>query len=499
MALGHLQVRTGKPGKAAPHAAYISREGPYAKYLSRGERLEAKGVGNMPAWANADPLAFWSAADTHERKNGTTYREMEIALPRELTPTQRKALLQDWIAQELADIHPYQWAIHTPKAADGHDQPHAHLMFSERRLDNILRDPDQFFRRYNALNPANGGCKKGYGPHAGKTLTRQERTDELKALRHRWELTCNHALELAGSNERIDMRSYADQGLDIVPERKYSPVAWRFGGKAEVLKFRKAKAQVVNLRDIAALSIPTAPEVHQPTKPSPDRTPSITRPYTLHLRADLISEIEHIRERRQKLLTTHMTSLPKKPSGLFSALKRGRYETDMHAWRTERKRLNNLDLKLEKSLTEKLEQLNTLLTNNNKSDITISQSEEVHAAMLTALDGCTTNNSKIYADPSKHTAFDLIELSDTEKLKASGFPPAVVAVANNNITVIFKHRPITSGERGRLMVAVDRSLCYPAEPVHPTIPVNSIILEASGATIDLDQLLNLTHTPHLLR
>ena len=43
----------------------------------------------MPAWAQSNPQAFWQAADAYERKNGTTYREMEIALPRELDADQR--------------------------------------------------------------------------------------------------------------------------------------------------------------------------------------------------------------------------------------------------------------------------------------------------------------------------------------------------------------------------------------------------------------------------
>ena len=35
--------------------------------------------------------------------------------------------------------------------------------------------------------------------------------------RHGWEIVQNKYLELAGSPERIDMRSYERQGLDIIP------------------------------------------------------------------------------------------------------------------------------------------------------------------------------------------------------------------------------------------------------------------------------------------
>ncbi|CAG0904454.1 unnamed protein product [Cyprideis torosa] len=227
MAIPRLSVKVGKVGKAQPHAAYIARQGQYANRTERGEVLEATGSGNMPAWAEHNPLTFWDASDSNERINGSTYREFEIALPRELSPDQRLDLLHDFIKQEIGTDHAYQYAIHTPRASDGDEQPHAHLMFSERRSDGIERDPEQYFKRYNGKNPERGGCKKGYGVNAGKKLTRTERTEELKNTRKRWETLCNDHLEKSGSTARIDMRSYKDQGLDLEPERKYLPSEWR--------------------------------------------------------------------------------------------------------------------------------------------------------------------------------------------------------------------------------------------------------------------------------
>ncbi len=241
MAIARLSMKVGKAGKAAPHAAYIAREGKFAERLERGERLAATEAGNMPAWAQAQPGHFWQAADAHERANGTTYREMEIALPRELTTEQQTELVREWVKQEIGDRHAYQWAIHVPTAADGKEQPHVHLMFSERQVDGIERDPEQYFKRYNGKAPEKGGAKKGYGPNAGKTLTAAERAADLKDLRGRWETACNRALERAGQAERIDMRSLADQGREEAPERKMLPSEWRKGGKAKVIEFRAAK------------------------------------------------------------------------------------------------------------------------------------------------------------------------------------------------------------------------------------------------------------------
>ena len=240
MAIARLSVKIGKAGKAAPHADYIAREGQYASRLGRGEALEAKEAGNMPAWAADHPGRFWHAADAFERANGTTYRELELALPRELEAADRATLVREFVKQELAERHPYQWAIHRPKAADGQDQPHAHLMFSERRLDGIERDPDQFFKRYNAKAPEKGGAHKRFGEVDGPNRSQAQRAADLRALRGRWGEMVNAHLERAGVAERIDMRSLKDQGKDRAPEKKQLPSAWRdTNQRAVVLEYRQ--------------------------------------------------------------------------------------------------------------------------------------------------------------------------------------------------------------------------------------------------------------------
>lgn len=212
MAIARLSVGTGKKGKASPHAQYIAREGKYAKDNNSLEKLEHTGHGNMPAWADHNPNYFWQSADEHERKNGSTYREHVIALPRELDSDQRHELIKDWIAQEIGDKHAYQYAIHNPPAMDGKEQPHAHIMFSERTRDGIERDPDQYFKRYNGKNPERGGAKK-----ANTGLKPADRKVELLAQRDRWEQTCNTHLKRAGRYERISMKSLKEQGIEREP------------------------------------------------------------------------------------------------------------------------------------------------------------------------------------------------------------------------------------------------------------------------------------------
>ena len=212
MAIGRLSVTVGTKGKASPHAQYIAREGKYAKPSNHAEKLEYTGHGNMPKWAEHDPNYFWKMADEHERKNGSTYREHVIALPRELSEEERHELVKDWIEKEIGDKHAYQYAIHNPPALDGGEQPHAHIMFSERTIDGIERDPDQYFKRYNSKNPEKGGAKKANTPKKSA-----DRKAELKAMRERWEVTCNAHLEKAGSHERISMKSLKEQGITREP------------------------------------------------------------------------------------------------------------------------------------------------------------------------------------------------------------------------------------------------------------------------------------------
>ena len=212
MAIGRLSVGIGRKGKASPHAQYIAREGKYAKPSYHEEKLENTGHGNMPKWAEHDPNYLWQMADEHERKNGSTYREHVIALPRELDENQRHELVKDWIKSEIGDKHAYQYAIHNPPAMDGGEQPHAHIMFSERLIDNVERDPDQYFKRHNSKNPEKGGAKKANTPKMSA-----DRKAELKAMRDRWEKTCNSHLEKAGRYERISMKSLKEQGIDREP------------------------------------------------------------------------------------------------------------------------------------------------------------------------------------------------------------------------------------------------------------------------------------------
>ena len=78
MAIARLSVKVGKAGKAAPHAEYIDRDEEKKLKQEQAETdLEHSAYGNMPKWAEHNPITFWEAADLYERKNGSNLSSMK--------------------------------------------------------------------------------------------------------------------------------------------------------------------------------------------------------------------------------------------------------------------------------------------------------------------------------------------------------------------------------------------------------------------------------------
>ena len=208
MAVYHLKMSVGsRDGGQSARAkdAYIEREDRYA--LQDPEECEHVEHGNMPAWAQDDPRTYWAAADDNERSNGRLYREVQFALPNELSPEARRDLARSF-AEQLTDVQegklPYTLAFHKGESAkpDKPDNPHAHLMFSERANDGIERSAEQWFKRHNPKSPEQGGAKKS------RAAVPKE---WLEQTRQAWAQKANRALEQAGREERIDGRSLADR------------------------------------------------------------------------------------------------------------------------------------------------------------------------------------------------------------------------------------------------------------------------------------------------
>ena len=215
MATYHLKVKSHGKGKAMDRSNYITRQG---KYSNREEDLMATGFGNLPESINGNPSLLWASADRNERDNGCACREFEMALPIELSLTQQKEIVHEFIDIAIGD-RPHQYAIHEPVGAlSGEDNPHLHLLVSDRIPDGIERPIDQVFRRYNPHYPERGGCRKESGGKPRHVLQ-----EELVATRKLWADIQNAALAKYGHEARVDHRTLAQQGIDRVPEIHIGP------------------------------------------------------------------------------------------------------------------------------------------------------------------------------------------------------------------------------------------------------------------------------------
>ena len=90
---------------------------------------------------------------------------------------------------------PYTLAVHRGKG----ENPHAHLMISERSNDGIERSREQWFKRYNSKDPEKGGARKSMA-------TRPKD----------WADHANQALARVGSRERITGASLEQQYRDAL-------------------------------------------------------------------------------------------------------------------------------------------------------------------------------------------------------------------------------------------------------------------------------------------
>jgi len=163
------------------------------------EHCEIIAPDNAPAWMH-DRAQLWNAVERVEaRKDAQLCREVEVALPRELSPAARLELIREFTRSEfvdrgmVADI-----SIHNPQDRDGSEKPHAHVLLTMREL----------------LGDGFGNKARDWNDKA-----------VLERWRENWADYANRALERAGIDERIDHRSYEDQGIDREPQPKLGGAA----------------------------------------------------------------------------------------------------------------------------------------------------------------------------------------------------------------------------------------------------------------------------------
>lgn len=150
-----------------------------------------------PDWV-FDRERLWNEVEKSEkRKDAQLAREVIVALPRELNETARLKLLNDFVSNEfvakgmIADV-----SYHNPKAGDGGENPHAHIMLTMR--DITL---EGFQKKNRSWNTA--------------VFTKDDYIrdkSQLVGLRATWADYVNNALASSGNSSTVSHLSNTAQG-----------------------------------------------------------------------------------------------------------------------------------------------------------------------------------------------------------------------------------------------------------------------------------------------
>jgi Ti-type conjugative transfer relaxase TraA len=212
--LGRSFNYLAKPGVI--HSEILLPAGAPARWLDR-ETLWNEVAARDPASQDEtrrvpdDP----DAPKRQQRREKQLAREIELALPRELSRTEAIALARDFVREQfvargmVADLN-----LHWGQSADGEAQPHAHVMLTLRRV-------------------APGA--EGRSEEAGFGLKERGWNDRalLRSWRVRWAELVNERLAEAGLDARIDHRSNAARGIDLEPQNKIGPAGARRAVRGE--------------------------------------------------------------------------------------------------------------------------------------------------------------------------------------------------------------------------------------------------------------------------
>ena len=156
-----------------------------------------------------DRAVLWNLAERAERrKDACVAREIEIALPSELTAAQRHALAVGFARTLVTERGcAVDVCIHAPSKDGDERNHHAHLLMTTR----------------TALRLESGAIV--LGAKCEQERAGRDRKADLAAIRERWAAMCNAALQYAGHAARVDHRTLKAQGIDLEPTRHMGPTA----------------------------------------------------------------------------------------------------------------------------------------------------------------------------------------------------------------------------------------------------------------------------------
>lgn len=171
---------------------------------------------NAPA-EYADRTVLWNAVEKIEKaKNSQLAREIEIALPAELTREQNISLVREYVNKHFVSAGMCaDFCLHDKNGGN----PHAHIMLTMRPFNEDKTWGDKQKKEYTLDRNGN----KIYDPkkrqYKCKSIPTTDWNEQTKAEEWRgaWAEICSRALEQNGHAERMDHRSYERQGIDQIP------------------------------------------------------------------------------------------------------------------------------------------------------------------------------------------------------------------------------------------------------------------------------------------
>ena len=164
----------------------------------------------------SDRATLWNSVEQIEKSSDAQLaREIEVALPVELSRAEQLALVRAFVKDNFVDAGMCaDFALHDK----GDGNPHAHIMLTIRPLKPDGRWGPKCRKVYDL--DSNGDCipdgKGGWKNHREDTTDWNKRENAEK-WRAAWAAYANRALEAAGRPERIDHRSYKRQGIEQIP------------------------------------------------------------------------------------------------------------------------------------------------------------------------------------------------------------------------------------------------------------------------------------------
>jgi len=230
MPVPHLEIRIvqrSKGSSAVAGAAYQAGERLFSEYDQKAKdhrRKQHEVVYTeimLPAKAPpeyADRATLWNSVEEAEKQwNSQLARRFVVALPREVPLEMCPQMLKEYCNEHFVSKGMCcDFAIHDPDPP-GHN-PHCHIMLTMRAIDENGKWLPKSRKVYD-LDENGERIKLPSGrwkSHKEDTVDWNEQY-HAEEWRHGWEVIQNKYLELAGSPERVDMRSYERQGLDIIP------------------------------------------------------------------------------------------------------------------------------------------------------------------------------------------------------------------------------------------------------------------------------------------